>query len=362
MSEEIVQEQNLEGQPNEGSPEGNETTPFDLSLLNERFKTSYEDESSLKSVFENADKYKDYDAKVSEYESKLTDLNTKLESKTKDFNSMIDQYDGKSVFANESIRKQNEIAKKFPDKDPGVVSSVLNSDLGNMSASELLVMADKLRNPISGVSDTDRLEGILDMLNIESDDLSSLQGKDLYKYKTEVGKAMRELGEIKDFEVPENSGFDIESARRQREEQLVTEKEANKQKWEPITKEISNKFPGIEKVPITDNKGNVIFEYSYLADDNFKASYGDELLNSVLEAGLPATRENLQVAANRVQEDFVFRNFSKIINDVYQQGMTRQKDDSHALVNNDKPTNTMENNNASDKGGGMTLKEWVNRK
>lgn len=292
-------------------------------------QSAVEDIGSLKSQWE--EKEKSYTQTLQEREAELNKYRN-------DYFTLIDHYDGKNVFANEQIRKQNEILKKFPDKDPNVISAIASKDVNSLSGNEALVLADKLSiGSIAGVTDNDRLAGILKNLGLEDVDLSTLEGKDKYFYEVAVSKAKQQLQDLVKNGVSDNSQFDIETVKKARTEQLTVEKETLAKKWTPVNETLLKAFDGY-KQQIKDEKGNVLLDYTYKADDKFKQEYSEELRDVLLNAGLQPTQENYQVVYNLINERFAINHLDKIVNDVAKQVRTQMEKEFHDKVHNDKPT------------------------
>jgi hypothetical protein len=315
-----------------------------------------EDIGSLKSQWE--EKEKDYSSKLSAREEELA----KYKKFEEDYYTLLDNYDGSKVFANDIIKKQNEILKKFPDKDPSVIGDIISRDFNSLSDSDALVLADKLKmKSMVGVNDKDRLDGILYKLGLSDADLNALEGKDKYLFQVAVAEAKQQLSELKNTEVSDNNKFDVEAAKKARTERLEAEKTNLVNRWNPVNETLLKAFEGY-KQDIKDEKGNVVFSYTHNADDKFKESYMSELADTLVQAQLEPTKENYQLVYNLINREYASRNMPKIVNDVYKQAYTKAKEEFHALSHNDSPTQQGLNQTNTSTPKGKTLKEWATEK
>jgi hypothetical protein len=312
-----------------------------------------EDISSLTSKWE--EERKGYESTLQEYKEKAE----KFEKVQSDYFTLLDHYDGSKVFANEHIRKQNEILKQFPDKDPSVISAIVSRDINSLSGNEALILADKLSiGSINGVTDNDRLLGILEDLGLSDAELTALEGKDKYRYEKAVTSAKQQLIELTKKGISDNSQFDIEAVKKARTEHLTTEKDTLAKKWNPVNDTLLKAFEGY-KQDIKDEKGNVFMTYKYMADDKFRQEYASELTDTLINADLPPTKENYQLVYNLINEQFFSKNKEKIINDIVKQTRTKMEEEHHKLVHNDKPTEKGINQAHGNSPEGKTPKEWA---
>lgn len=325
---------------------------YDLDSFNKYFSTEFKDESSLKEILSSP-------SKTSQYEEQLKSKDDELKKaldKAQKYDDMIDNLDPKALYPDEEMYTYFKLKEKFPDKDQNLLAQIKGSSFDNLSDLDKLVLADKLTVK-SNVSDSVRQKEILRRLDIDVDDLSSLDDSDRYKLAAAVAEKNQLFDEIRSFK-PEPVSFDLNAQKEARKKELEEKMASIKTKWEPLAKSLLKNYNSAKAFG-KNEKGDPIEIFNYAVDDNFKESFLDTYLKVILDSGVEPDESSLQIAANYLDERFKILNFDRIISEAIKHGKTITEDKAHDEIHSDKPQNTGEAPKKESDGKEHTLAEWL---
>jgi hypothetical protein len=315
-------------------------TNFDIQSLNEALGAEFEDLGSLKEAIGYKDKYSEVEGRLSD----LTQSNSEWESKYSALNDkygqVVDYFSGddtiEKLYGSKDRWERLELEKKFPDKDPSIISKVYKSDLSGLSPKDAILLADKLNTP-SNISDKDRTSAIYAELGIE--DPEELTPVDEYKISKRANQALAELKSIKEFK-PEKPEFDFHAESETRAKEKKEQTEALQRKWNEILNKKVIDYEGSSF--FSEKDGEKVETFNYKADDNFKKEILPKAVIELTKAGLPVTDENVDIAMNYINEQHIRSNINKIIEAAMTKAATKTEDDVLNEVNSKKDPNDKE--------------------
>ncbi len=293
------------------------------------------------------DKLEDLKADIS-FKEKYNDLSTKLveyETKNKEYESKLKNIDLKNIFADDYVQKLNDIRKKYPDIDPTIAIRIMNTDLTKSDKLSVIVLNERLKNPDLDVSDNDIIEGLIPDI---PEDVNDWDGKIKYKISSLYRDAKENIEKIKNSA---NEVTDINTLIEQKtkeEENLI--KEINI-KNEPIVKNLLNNFvnTGINfEFKIGDGEA---INLKHEIDKKFIfEEYYNEVMGDLADIKLALDSEDAKEDAKRTFfQDYVGRNFDKIIKDFGQSIVTEMGKLYHLKLHNPQTPgggNNQSNNNS----------------
>lgn len=317
--------------PAEKTPESKETpAAFDVSGFNTHFNTSFENEDSIKNLFELNEKYKDF-------EQQLTTKSEALKTAEEKYNALLDTFDPEKMLPDKEVVALSQLASKYPNVDPGILSFVRKTDLANINKLDALILIEKLNGP-TRYSDTVIEAEILHSLGIDETDREQLTENDLYRIEREFRKQSNLLNEIKGFQ-PEVQSFNFEAERTQRQEKLESEKKSLTDHNSKALKIILDSYKETKSSYKEDDKEN---SYSFTVNENFKNDVFNDILQQVEYAGIKITNENANMIAQEIDNMYWVRNRHVILNDAIKQAVSQLKEQTNKEINSDSPKNTIE--------------------
>lgn len=331
---------------------GSEQQPtYDIESFNKYFGSQFEDEGSLRSVLESPTKLTEYEAQLASREEELT----AAQERAAKYDEFIDYFDPTKLFGDEQTWKMVELRKKFPGKDQATVQRVLDQSFTNLPDMDKLILADKLKVP-GNIPDDVRQKGVLKKLGIEVDDLSDLSDIDKYTISSAVADNAELFKEIRDFK-PEDMKYDIVAEKEKRAKEKEAQKAELSTKWEPLANSLMSNYKEAKFVS-KNEKGEQVEIFKFAADENFQKEFAEPFMATLLNSGMEPSKENLQIAANYLDERFKVMNINRIVNEAIKHGKTLSAEETHKEIHNDSPQNTGQAPKTST-GELHTIKEWM---
>lgn len=303
---------------------------FDVDILNKQFGTSFENEDSLKGVFESQEKFKDFDSQLQAKEEALTTAQER-------YDALLDSIDPEKVIPNKEAVALSQLSEKYPNADLGMLSKIRKADLGQMDKLDALVMIDKLNVP-SNVPDSVREAVILEKLGIDATDRAEFTDVEKYRIESEFTNKATSLSEIRDFQ-PEINKFDFEAEKSARQQKNEAESKALKTHNEQALKILLNDY---KETKSSFKEGDKEFAYSFTVEDEFKQKYTNDILDRLTDSGIKISKENASEIATDIDNLYWLQNRHKIVNDIVKQALSKEKEQVHKEIHSDSPINTNE--------------------
>lgn len=334
--------------------EGEGQSKYDLEGFNKHFGASFEDESSLKTLLESSSKFSDFESQLA---SRDEELKAAKERAAK-FDEIVDYFDPTNLYGDEQTWKMVSLRKQFPDDDPAIVQSVIGEGFNNLSDIDKLVLADKLQVP-GKISDEVRVRGVLKKLGIEADDLSELTDIDRYTISSAVADKRELFDKYRKF-TPEEVKFDLVKEKEARDQARQAKQNELKDKWKPMAESLLKNYREAKAFTKND-KGDPVEVFKYAADEKFQSEFIEPLMAAIVNANMEPTQENLQHAANYLDQQFKIMNFDRIVTEAVKFGRTQAAESTHKDIHNDQEQNTGEAPPRTGEGKAYTLKEMVDQ-
>lgn len=351
----------MEGQENNQNLENNNS--FDITPLNEALGEGFkfEDVGSLKEALSYRDKYSELEKNHNNILSEKNSLSTKYNELNGKYGNIVDYFSGddmvNKLYGSPERYARIELEKKFPDKDPSVVSRIYSSDLNGLTSTEKILLADKL-SVRSDISDKDRLDAIYQSLGIE--DPSEIDGVGRYKLEKAASQAMEQLKSIKEFK-PDELKFDFKTESETRKKELAEKTEKLNESWKKNLSDAVSKYDGTHFFDVDkDGKKSEIFHYQ--VNDKFKEAILPDLVKNLVKAGIEPSEENISLALGEVDKIHFIQNKDKIIKAAMDNARTKTEDKVYNNVHSTKEPNTKEAPPRNDDKKGMTLMEMLQAK
>jgi hypothetical protein len=285
------------------------------------------------------------------------------------FNSLKEIYSKTTKpWANDEVRKLNEIYNKNPDVPKNVVNALASENLDEMSPKDLLIWKHRLENPNDSV-DNSKLSKFIDMnygLNSKEPDFEDDSQKGEYqdqqdynqhRLNTDANKFRQELKSKFDVEIPADVDIDevINNFKLDKESSIND----RKQKFEPIVDGLTKDFNNFK---ITDPNNNEVL-VDVAIDEKFKEGLPGFMMKTAIDQGLdPANLQDIAKLKKLVSDVYFVNNkyaiFKKFASDIE----TRMKDSQYNEQHNIQGTKTYtQNAPAGDvKASRVGTKEQVN--
>lgn len=293
-----------EGAESSEAQEGEEPQIGDsevLGWLNSELGTDYKSVEDLKGSLKNT-----------EVQTQVKDLQSQLEDLQSKYAEAKSQLDPRKHFVNEEEYKRQLILQKYGQEvNPSALNKIVSSDFDNMSDLEVLTLAKQITNPNLIGGEAGARELVLDSLGLDSDtDLNDLGTLERNKLADQAASARREIGKLRDIEVPEVR--DLDAARQEAQQQHEQKVEELKGKWADASDKMLNSFENFN-VYDTDKDGNRQELFSFKVDDNFKSEARNALVDMMANNEVGVSDETIQEAKQYLQDVYLRKNFSKMI-------------------------------------------------
>lgn len=316
-----------------------EETQFNIESFNQWSEQNvgqkFEDEGSLKNVFES----------INGYESKIKAKDEEIDS----YKPYKDKYETyiqkvKDILPDTDTVAINQLKDKYQGVNIGVLSQIRTADLNSMDNLSALLLANKVEVP-SNASDEIRVKGIFKQLGIENE-LGELTDDDRFLIDNALAGKKSILNEIRQFQ-PEGVDFDFEKDWQsiQDEKKAQTESKAAEVKAltdhnQKMLKPILDGFKEIQ-IPYKSDKGEES-AVKYVVDDKFRSEFMDEAVQDLTSQGFKITSENSNEVADYLNKEYIVSNFNTIITSVISQVLGQKQEEHHKENHNDSSENKTE--------------------
>jgi hypothetical protein len=293
--------------------------PF-IEELNKKYSTSFKGEEELKSIF-------GMPSKISELEGKAKladDFSKKVEEYKQQLQELREK--GNSEFLEKPlIRKAyvaDQLLAKYPDKDPFVLQEIAMVDVDKMGDIDVLVKSQKINHPRLSESD---IKAVLYKKHGIDPDTKPEEWDSIAR--TEIAMdAETARANIKAL----TSGIELPKTV-SKEDRVRIESEAHAKRVQDSTP-LKADFTSFDKF----KKGD--FEFDVPSD--FKSKLGDTFDAMFIKDGLEPTTENLQMAKELRDAQFLYQHLDKIREIEYKRGQTDLQKKIDEKLNNNQPPNT----------------------
>jgi hypothetical protein len=302
-------------------PAQSETKPDEFfENFNKRFNTQIKDENEVKEILASRQKIAEYEPKVKLAEDRAKEI--------EDYKKQIEEIRnaGNSEFLSKPLVRQafvaQQLLEKYPDKDPFALQEIAMADLTKMGDLDVLVKNQKIDLPT--LSEKDIREVLMDKYGIDPESKPE-EWSSISKAKIAID-AQGARANIKAL----TNGIELPKAVTTEERQRVAA-EALQRKLQ-ATEPLKAEFTNFDKFKSGD------FEFDVNAD--YKSKLGDMFQAMFIDAGMEATKENLETAKEMRDALFVLNNFGKIQEVIAKQAQVELQKKLDEALNNTKQPNT----------------------
>lgn len=310
--EEEKKETNTETPPAEEKP----VKELDFSLFGEKFGREIDNEDSLKSLFEKADKYEQTDKEYQDTLQKLSELKT-----------IADKADPMANFLNEDEFKRQQLLIKHSEtlsKDAIKELSVLNpssvEDMSDVDALRLGLMVDK------GLTKKEADAYLLRKYELEDFGADDIEEGVKTAMKVDAIDSRRDVTKLYDgITVPEK--VDYESARTQ-----------VKEAWDTAMPDL---VKGIDKIQIEEG-------LDFIVTEEMKAGLVDKYTSLAMQNQLKPSEEAAAEMMGAMRGEILLNNIDKFVKSVRADIAENVKEETRKTLHNDKPVdNSSRSQNSS---------------
>ena len=298
-----------------------ETKPDEFfENFNKRFNTQIKDENEVKEILASRQKITEYEPKVKLAEDRAKEI--------EDYKKQIEEIRnaGNSEFLSKPLVRQafvaQQLLEKYPDKDPFALQEIAMADLTKMGDLDVLVKNQKIDLPT--LSEKDIREVLLDKYGIDPESKPE-EWSSISKAKIAID-AQGARANIKAL----TNGIELPKAVTTEERKRVADE--NLQRKLQATEPLKAEFTNFDKFKSGD------FEFDVNAD--YKSKLGDMFQAMFIDAGMEATKENLETAKEMRDALFVLNNFGKIQEVIAKQAQVELQKKLDEALNNTKQPNT----------------------
>ena len=214
------------------------------------------------------------------------------------------------------------------------MTKIRNTDLATMDKFEALVILDNLQVS-SNVSDNVRKEEILKGMGIE--DTEDLTENDRYRIEREFAKQSKVLSEIKDFQ-PDYSAIPLYQASKEHQEKRAQQFAELKTRNEAAVRQIMSEFNETKSPYKKDGKDEA---FKFVVSKEWKDANAPQIVEALSNNGYDVEK-NIEEVRKQIDAEFWLQNRYNIVNDIYKQATTTEKEAAHEEIHSDKPQNTTE--------------------
>ena len=297
--------------------------------FNKRFNSQIKSDDEVKEFLGNRQKIAEYEPKVKLAEDRAREI--------EDYKKQIEEIRnaGNSELLSKPLLRSAYVAQqlldKYPDKDPFVLQEIAMTDIAKLGDLDALVKEQKMDLPT--LSEADIRAALLDKYGIDPDTKPE-EWSSIAKTKLAID-AKGARANIKAL----TSGIELPKAVTREEREKVEQE--NLQERIRVTEPLKADFTQFDKFKSED------FEFDVNAD--YKSKLGTMFQAMFIEAGMEPTKENLDIAKEMRDGQFLLQNFPKIREVIAKQAQVElQKKIDEELSNNKQPnTTTASDDNAN---------------
>jgi len=283
-----------------------------VDSFNKVFETEYTDIDSIKQL-------------LTEYPGLKAQLEDKDKAIVERDETIKQQFNPMSYFANEKQFKLNQILKENEGLNEGIVGRLMNSDLSELSDKDVLKLNDLIKTKgtfddrIVEMDIEDRYGLNVKKEDLDSDELQAYQVKE-YRLKKDADVARDELKKLTNVELPEfQDPIGLKNADKEAQEAAFNE---TKDKWGEFANDFVEKFEKINIPYKVDDNQEANFEFA--VDDKFKKAIAENLPVYAALMGKDITKEDDKKSViTQVQKDYVWDNISNIVRNIHEDTVTK---------------------------------------
>jgi len=273
-------------------PKEEPQTLFDITEINKRFSTEFEDEDSLKAAIDSS-------KRVGELEKQLKEFETLKEENL----TLRENLDPMKYFTSEDAYKIEQFKREFPDKVPDVAYKLFTQDISGISDKDMLAYSMMLDDP-----DLDQATA----LEVVERDYGLEEGEEIdkvtaAKIRKDARVARNEVGQMKSqIKLPDK--IDVDSLTAQQKELRDKRRQQLSEGWKNVAKEVAN---NLDDVVLKDDEGNELFRYSVTKD--FPQEVVDQVADTLSQAGADISEDAAKTASQVMRQNYLAQNFDKIL-------------------------------------------------
>lgn len=356
---------NNQNNPNQNGGDNNEPN-FDLNQINSwaeknELGLKFEDEGSLKNIFQTYSKIPEYEKSIEEMKGQLSTANVYKEK----YDMVLDKLNNSNILPDKETLALKQLKDKYPDKDLGLISNIRGADINSMNKLDALVLASKLEAP-SNVSDDARKRVILRQLGIEEIEEGGFSDEDRFAIDNAFASKKAVLDEIRGFQ-PEMQSFDfeedykaIQSKKEAEAKSKADEAEKLKAHNSKMIEPIFDSFKEIKRF-YKDEKGKEQ-EVKYAVDEGFKGEFINKAVDELTNTGFKITPDNAQEVANFIESEYRNQNFDRILQMMAEQIVSQKEQDFHNRNHSDGDPNRRERPTDTSNQANLTVKERLKQR
>ena len=269
-----------------------EETLFDITEINKRFSTEFEDEDSLKAALESSKRIGELEKQVAELEA-LKEENLTLR----------ENLDPMKYFTSEDSYKIEQFKREFPDKVPDVAYKLFTQDVNQMPDKDMLAYNMMLDDPdldyATALEVVDRDYGLEEGEEVDKVTAAKMR-KDARVARNSVSSMKSQI------KLPDK--IDVDSLSAQQKELREKKQQQLSQGWKDVAKEVAGT---LSDVVIKDDDGNEMFRYSVTKD--FPADVVDQVADTLSRTGTDISEDAAKTAAKVMRQNYLEQNYEKIL-------------------------------------------------
>jgi hypothetical protein len=347
----------------EPTPQENEPTPepsptpepaeFDISNINERFQTQFENEDALRSSLNRLNDLENYDQAVSERDN----LQTEVDQWKQKYEEVASTLDPRKHFVSEEEYKRQLILQKHgEDVNPALLNEIISRDLTQMTDVDVLTLYKLVENPniIGGQQGAKDL--VYRQLGIDPEtpvDEWDNTSKNLILEA--ANSARKKLNGIKSIEVPEAVDYAAQQAQKTQESQQRTEQLT--QDWNTVTGKMMEGFNEMSFTREVDGKNETYFTYA--VSPEFRATAQQLATNYLVDNGIEPNEEGIKQAQSYVEDLFWNQKGIEIMQAYGKDVASKLTESTQQQQDNPAPQNTQEAPEGSEDAGQKELESYV---
>lgn len=291
-----------------------------IENFNKRYGKQYKTDDDIKGLFELSKKITEQEGRLSDYES-IKKAADERQRKIEELESLNDPL---KFFSSPESYVAEQLKIKYPNRDTALLHEVVTTDVDKIGDFDLLIKAEKLFNrnlPEGGRYVKDVL---YKRYGIDAEtDLKELDGATLTQIAMDANAVREKIGALKkEVELP----------------QVMTPEQREQAKADALAKReqalagVRDEFTKFEKFSIEGFEYDVPTEYKQKAADLFNGYF--------IDAGVEMNEENLKLALQLRDANFLYENFGKIKEVIAKQAQTASQAKVDEELHNETPPNT----------------------
>jgi hypothetical protein len=305
---------------------------FNLDHFNKHFGKEFKKADEIKSLFDLQGKVTEYEGKLTEYEKTKLDF-AELQKKYEEVGRFVDP---NSFFANDEIRRTNEMLMKYPDKDTTLMTRIGSLDIDKTDNFELLVLNEMLQNPSIEGGEAGARELLASEFGIDIDDKKSWDTLTKNKISKEANKVKTEFKNLQ--KIDPKLPIDVEKMKSDLISRETAKIEATKGEWKPLMDKALQDFKELT-IFDSDEKGDLkeLYKYQVEYSDEDKKTISEDMINYLAYTGQTINEKTVKDSLDMIKGKYVLSQLPKMMKSYGQQIATQKDDEWHQKVNNTNP-------------------------